>query len=173
MGQKSGPEKEPAGRVVKEIHHAARRQFWAEEKTRIVLDGLLGEDSTAELCRREGIVQNLYYPWSKGFWRPARSAGRRHGAGGPFGRGPRYAPGGQRAEGSGRRAHARKPPAQKKHERGWGGRRMGYPASEKLVIIRLVEQSLLPMCRILAKLGGPRSTLYRWYDRNAAAARRH
>jgi transposase len=52
---------------VKEIRRATRRQFSAEEKIRIVLSGLRGEDSIAELCRREGIVQSLYYRWSKGF----------------------------------------------------------------------------------------------------------
>jgi transposase len=52
---------------VKEIRRATRRQFSAEEKIRIVLSGLRGEDSIAELCRREGIVQNLYYRWSKEF----------------------------------------------------------------------------------------------------------
>ena len=67
MGQKSGPVKEPAERVVKEIGRATRRQFSAEEKIRIVLSGLRGEDSIAELCRREGIVQNLHYRWSKEF----------------------------------------------------------------------------------------------------------
>ena len=67
MGQKSGPGKEPAEQVVKEIRRATRRQFSAEEKIRIVLSGLRGEDSIAELCRREGIVQNLYYRWSKDF----------------------------------------------------------------------------------------------------------
>ena len=67
MRQKSGPEKEPAEQVVKEIRRATRRQFSAEEKIRIVLSGLRGEDSIAELCRREGIVQNLYYRWSKEF----------------------------------------------------------------------------------------------------------
>jgi transposase len=59
--------KEPAEQVVKEIRRATRRQFSAEEKIRIVLSGLRGEDSIAELCRREGIVQNLYYRWSKEF----------------------------------------------------------------------------------------------------------
>src|SRR5262249_20816313 len=44
-----------------------RRKFSAEEKIRIVLEGLRGEESIAELCRREGIVQNLYYRWSKEF----------------------------------------------------------------------------------------------------------
>ena len=43
------------------------RQFSAEEKIRIVLEGLRGEDSIAELCRKEGIAQNLYYRWSKEF----------------------------------------------------------------------------------------------------------
>jgi len=67
MGQKSGPVKEPAEQIVKEIRRATRRQFSAEEKIRIVLSGLRGEDSIAELCRREGIIENLYYRWSKEF----------------------------------------------------------------------------------------------------------
>ena len=60
MGQKSGPEKEPAEQVIKQIRRVTRRQFSAEEKIRIVLSGLRGEDSIAELCRREGIVQNAF-----------------------------------------------------------------------------------------------------------------
>jgi transposase len=67
MGQQSEPVKEPAEQVIKEIRRATRRQFSAEEKIRIVLSGLRGEDSIAELCRREGIEQNLYYRWSKEF----------------------------------------------------------------------------------------------------------
>jgi transposase len=67
MGQQSEPVKEPAEQIIKEIRRATRRQFSAEEKIRIVLSGLRGEDSIAELCRREGIVQNLYYRWSKEF----------------------------------------------------------------------------------------------------------
>src|SRR3954454_7324659 len=67
MGQQSEPGKEPAEQGIKEIRRATRRQFSAEEKIRIVLSGLRGEDSIAELCRREGIVQNLYYRWSKEF----------------------------------------------------------------------------------------------------------
>ena len=67
MRQKLGPAKEPAEQVIKTIRRATRRQFSAEEKIRIVLEGLRGEDSIAELCRREGIVQNLYYRWSKDF----------------------------------------------------------------------------------------------------------
>jgi len=52
---------------IKEIRRNTRRKFSAEEKIRIVLDGLKGEYSIAELCRKEGINQNLYYRWSKQF----------------------------------------------------------------------------------------------------------
>jgi transposase len=67
MRQTSTLAKEPAEQVVSDIRRAARRQFSAEEKIRIVLQGLRGEDSIAELCRRERISQNLYYRWSKEF----------------------------------------------------------------------------------------------------------
>ena len=61
------PTKRPAEQVVKDIRRATRRHFSAEDKIRIVLDGLRGEDSIAELCRKEGIAQGLYYVWSKEF----------------------------------------------------------------------------------------------------------
>ncbi len=67
MRQTSAPAKEPAEQIVSDIRRATRRSFSAEEKIRIVLQGLRGEDSIAELCRREGISQNLYYRWSKEF----------------------------------------------------------------------------------------------------------
>jgi transposase len=67
MRQKSGPEKAPAEQVVKDIRRATRRQFSAEEKIRIVLEGVRGEESIAELCRREGIASSMYYGWSKEF----------------------------------------------------------------------------------------------------------
>ena len=54
-------------KTVRDIRRATRRKFSAEEKIRIVLEGLRGEDSIAELCRKEGIAQNLYYRWSKEF----------------------------------------------------------------------------------------------------------
>ena len=57
----------PGERVVKDIRRATRRHFSAEDKIRIVLDGLRGEDSIAELCRKEGIAQSLYDLWSKEF----------------------------------------------------------------------------------------------------------
>jgi len=58
---------EEAERAVRDIRRATRRQYSAEEKVRIVIAGLRGEDSIAELCRKEGINQNLYYRWSKDF----------------------------------------------------------------------------------------------------------
>ena len=59
--------KDSAESVVRQIRRKTRRKYSAEEKIRIVLEGLRGEDSIAELCRREGINPNLYYKWSKEF----------------------------------------------------------------------------------------------------------
>lgn len=67
MRRNTHRQKASAEKLVKDIRRATRRQFGAEEKIRIVLEGLRGEDSIAELCRREGINQNLYYRWSKDF----------------------------------------------------------------------------------------------------------
>ena len=67
MRQQTRSLKEPAEKVVANIRRVTRKQYSAEEKIRIVLEGLRGEDSIAELCRREGIAQNLYYRWSKDF----------------------------------------------------------------------------------------------------------
>ena len=61
------PTKPPADRVVKDIRRQTRRHFSAEDKIRIVLEGLRGDDSIAELCRKEGIAQSLSYTWSKEF----------------------------------------------------------------------------------------------------------
>ena len=77
MSPKSSSAKKPAEQVVKDIRRATRRHFSAEDKIRIVLDGLRGEDSIAELCRKEGIAQSLYYTWSKEFM----EAGKRRLAG--------------------------------------------------------------------------------------------
>ena len=54
-------------RIIKDIKRKTRRHYNAEEKISIVLEGLRGEDSIAELCRREGISQGIYYKWSKDF----------------------------------------------------------------------------------------------------------
>src|ERR1700704_982084 len=104
MRQKSGPVKEPATQVLKNIRRATRRRFSAEDKIRIVLEGLRGEDSIAELCRREGIVQNLYY-LVEGLSRGREEApGWRYRPGGDVGRSEGPASRGWRAEGGGGRA---------------------------------------------------------------------
>ncbi len=59
--------KRSAEKTVRDIRRATRRHYSAEEKIRIVLEGLRGEDSIAELCRLEGINSNVYYRWSKEF----------------------------------------------------------------------------------------------------------
>ncbi len=77
MRSKHPSSKKPAEQVVKDIRRATRRHFSADDKIRIVLEGLRGEDSIAELCRKEGIAQSLYYTWSKEFM----EAGKRRLAG--------------------------------------------------------------------------------------------
>ena len=77
MNPRSSSAKKPAEQVMKDIRRATRRHFSAEDKIRIVLDGLRGEDSIAELCRKEGIAQSLFYTWSKEFM----EAGKRRLAG--------------------------------------------------------------------------------------------
>ena len=67
MRQKAGSRGKSSEKIVKGIRRATRKRRSAEEKIRIVLDGLRGEESIAELCRREGIVESLYYGWSKEF----------------------------------------------------------------------------------------------------------
>ena len=60
-------EKRSAENTVRDIRRRTRKKYSAEEKIRIVLEGLRGEDSIAELCRREGLNANVYYRWSKEF----------------------------------------------------------------------------------------------------------
>ena len=67
MKQKTGPQKPAAEQVIKDIRRATRKHHSAEDKIRIVLEGLRGEESIAALCRREGIAASLYYSWSKEF----------------------------------------------------------------------------------------------------------
>ena len=67
MRQKSVHPESPSARIVKNIRRVTRKHYSSEEKIRIVLDGLRGELSIAELCRREGIAEGLYYAWSKEF----------------------------------------------------------------------------------------------------------
>ena len=92
MSQKSSTSKPLAEAVVRDIRRATRQQYPAEDKIRIVLEGLRGEHSIAELCRREGIAESMYYSWSKEFL----EAGKRRLAGGTrrshLGRGESAAP---------------------------------------------------------------------------------
>jgi transposase len=67
MRQKSERHQGAAERTIKDIRRRTRKRYSSEEKIRIVLAGLRGEDSIAELCRQEGIAQGLYYSWSKEF----------------------------------------------------------------------------------------------------------
>ncbi|MCR9275467.1 MULTISPECIES: IS3 family transposase [Mameliella] len=166
MRQKPGTKQSHGEQVVKDIRRATRKQYSAEEKIRIVLDGLKGEDSIAELCRREGIAQSLYYSWSKEFL----EAGKKRLAGDTARAATSTEVKDLRRESRDVKEVVAEQALElrllkKKHDRGWGCRRMRYPASEKLEIIRLVEGSHLPTKRTLDKLGIPRTTFYRWYDR--------
>jgi transposase len=67
MRHRTERHQEAADRTVKDIRRKTRKRYSSEEKIRIVLAGLRGEDSIAELCRQEGIAQGLYYSWSKEF----------------------------------------------------------------------------------------------------------
>lgn len=67
MRQKSGSPASGAEKTIRTIKRKTRRQYSAEEKIRIVLDGLRGEISIAELCRQEGLAESMYYKWSKEF----------------------------------------------------------------------------------------------------------
>src|SRR5947199_8646634 len=135
-GKTTDPEK-----VVQDIRRKTRRRFSVEEKIRIVLEGLRGEESIAELCRREGLAPNLYYRWSKEFLEAGkkRLLARRHDAGGD----------GARGEGATRREwaaqagaggdRAGESSAQKKRDGlRLGGRYVRLTAAEKAEVIRLV-----------------------------------
>ena len=79
----STPKKQSTEAAVREIRRRTRRKFAPEEKIRIVLEGLRGEQSVSELCRREGIAANLYYRWSRTSWKRARSSWRETRSGKP------------------------------------------------------------------------------------------
>ncbi len=67
MRQKAERHQDAADRSIKDIRRKTRKRYSAEEKIRIVLAGLRGEETIAELCRQEGIAQGMYYSWSKEF----------------------------------------------------------------------------------------------------------
>jgi len=72
MRSKADTNSEEAEKAMRDIRRATRRLYSAEEKVHFVIAGLGGEDSVAELCRKEGINQNLYYRWSKASRAPRR-----------------------------------------------------------------------------------------------------
>jgi len=121
MRQKCGTRETTPEQIVKDFRRATRKHHSAEEKIRVVLDGLRDEYNIAELCRREGIAESLYYCWSKEFF----EAGKRRVAGGnrtggdnrrgegPAARGPGH-------EAAGCRPHPGKSPAQKRAPSGVG-----------------------------------------------------
>ncbi|MDC3347250.1 IS3 family transposase [bacterium] len=165
MRQNSMTTKDTAEQAVRDIRRKTRKQYSAEEKIRIVLEGLRGEESIAALCRREGIAESLYYSWSKEFL----EAGKKRLAGDTARQATSNEVKTLRAETRNLKEALAEQMLEnrllkKKHDRGWGRRGMRYPASEKLEIIRTVERSHLPVRRTLDKLGIPKTTFYRWYD---------
>jgi transposase len=159
MRTKIGPNGS-ADKHVKEIKRKTRRQFSAEEKIRIVLDGLREVSSISELCRREGITERLYSNWSKDFM----EAGKKRLAGDTTRQATFSQVTGRKREARDLKEVVVEQMSElrllKKYARGWGRPRMRYPASEKLEIIRLAEGSHLPVKRTLEKLGVSRPTYY-------------
>ena len=120
MRQKSVPEKEPATQVVKNIRRATRRHFSAEDRIRIVPEGLRGDGSIAALPPRGDRPE----PLLPAVEAAEEATGWRYGPGRDVGRGQGPASRDQRAEGSRGRTDPRKSSAQKKRDGGWGGRHM-------------------------------------------------
>ena len=154
---------------MKLIRQKTRKQYSAEEKIRIVIEGLRGDLSIAELCRKEGIAQSMYYAWSKEFLEAGKS---------------RLAGNTKRQADSDEVAEMRKEMEQLKLPSGrtlveqqkaqknlvrLGGRDVERlirrTPEEKMEIIHLVEHSDLSIRKTLAELGVPRSSFYRWYQR--------
>ena len=79
MRRKSNSTPASSETLVRNIRRATRKHHAAEEKIRILLDGLRGETSIAELCRREGIAESMYYSWSKEFLEAGKRRRQRRG----------------------------------------------------------------------------------------------
>ena len=170
MNTKNRVHKDSTEKAVRDIRRATRRHYSAEEKIRIVLAGLRVEDSIAELCRKEDINQNVYDRRSKEFLETGKkrlagdTAREAH-----ICRSQRFASGGPGAERSSGGTVDGESSAQKKRARGWGGRYMRYSASEKREMIKLVEQSSLPVSQTLRRLDINKSTFYNWLQRYRCA----
>src|SRR5262249_50962842 len=156
MRQASKRIPESAEKTVRDIRRATRRHHSAEEKIRIVLEGLRGEDSIAELCGKEGINQNLYYRWSKEFL----EAGKKRLAGDTA----REATSDEVKELKAEARQLKETLAEvlienrllKKSVLGdGGGRFMRYSASEKVEIIELVDMAALAVVGTVAQAGIP------------------
>ncbi|MEJ6510266.1 MAG: IS3 family transposase [Octadecabacter sp.] len=165
MMKKPKTSKDAADKVVKNIRRKTRQTYSSEEKIRIVLAGLRGEESISVLCRREGIAESLYYSWSKEFL----EAGKRRLSGDTARQATSPEVKDLRSESLALKECVADLTLEnrllkKKYDRQWGIRGMRYPASEKLEIIRTIEGSHLPVKQTLDMLGIPRSTFYRWYD---------
>jgi transposase-like protein len=149
-------------KTVRDIRRATRRKYSAEEKIRIVIEGLCGEDSIAELCRREGINSIVYYRWFKEFM----EASKNRLAGDIVREATLMSPRIPRRKRCHERSPGRtgdgKPPAQKKRDHGWGGRYTRHSATVKVEIIRLVKESSLPIRQALLQLDIGKSTFYNW-----------
>ena len=159
MKQKPTGRTSSSEKIIRDIKRNTRKQYSAEEKIRIVLDGVRGEASMAELCRREGIAQSLYYKWSKDFMQ----AGKKRLAGDIVRQANTSDVTALRREARDLKEVVAEQTLElrllkKKHARGWGRPRMRYSTSEKLEIIRLVERSHLPVKQTLAMLGIARTT---------------
>ena len=154
MRQKSNSTPASSETLVRNIRRATRKHHAAEEKIRIVPHGLRGETSIAELCRREGIAESMYYSWSKEFL----EAGKRRLAGDTARAATTDEVKQLRREAQDLKEVVAEQALElrllKKSMIGDGGRpNMRLSASEKLEIIGLVEQSHLPARRTLQMLG--------------------
>ena len=142
MRQKPMSRKDPAEKAIRDIRRKTRKQYSAEEKIRIVLSGLRGEESIAALCRREGIAEGLYYSWSKEFL----EAGKKRLAGDTARQATSNEVKTLRAEARNLKEALAEQMLENRHlkkkcdDRGWGRRGIRYPTSEKLEIIRLVNR---------------------------------
>ncbi|WP_430817916.1 IS3 family transposase [Carboxylicivirga sp. RSCT41] len=158
--------KQSAESKIKEIKRITRKKYSAEEKIRIVIEGLRGELSIAELCRKEGINANLYYKWSKDFLEAGKS---------------RLTGNTKREANTNEVNHLKNENTDLKQlvaelslenrmlKKSLTGRvnykYMRRSASEKMEIIRIVQDSELGVKRTLEELGVSRSSFYEWYNR--------
>ncbi|WP_442922080.1 IS3 family transposase [Microcoleus sp. ARI1-A3] len=158
-------ERKPAQSIIKDIQRQTRRQYTAEEKIRIVLEGLQGEQSVAEICRREGLNTNIYYRWSKEFL----EAGKKRLAGDTTREATAPEVQSIKSENEALKQLVAELSLEnrllKKNLRATTNRYHRMTQSEKMEIITLVEQSPLSVKATLRELGINRSTFYEWYKR--------